>query len=193
MPPSPSDHRVRVTRMLIRRAFTQLLGQKPIESITVKELCAQAGIHRGTFYAHYTDLYHLRDQLEGELMEEFEKAMAPLLDRHQCPTPADVTADVVRCLRENADLCAMVLSQYGNQAFLLRLLAVGWDRCRAYYDRVSLRATPREMEFFYAFVSAGFVGMLRRWLSGGSPDGDRELALMAQRLMDHCVKALEAP
>ena len=37
------DHRSRVTRMLIRRAFTDLLGQKPIESISVKELCAAAG------------------------------------------------------------------------------------------------------------------------------------------------------
>ena len=27
------DHRSRVTRMLIRRAFTDLLGQKPIEKI----------------------------------------------------------------------------------------------------------------------------------------------------------------
>lgn len=45
------DHRSRVTRMLIRRAFTDLLGQKPIESISVKELCAAAGINRGTFTA----------------------------------------------------------------------------------------------------------------------------------------------
>ena len=58
------DHRSRVTRMLIRRAFTDLLGQKPIESISVKELCAAAGINRGTFYGHYQDLYDLRRQME---------------------------------------------------------------------------------------------------------------------------------
>ena len=43
------DHRVRVTRTLIRRAFTDLLANKPIESVSVKELCQAAGINRGTF------------------------------------------------------------------------------------------------------------------------------------------------
>ena len=32
-----------------------LLTQKPLRSITVKELCEQAGLNRGTFYAHYAD------------------------------------------------------------------------------------------------------------------------------------------
>ena len=52
----PSDHRTRVTKMLIRRAFTDLLRSKPIQSITIRELCERAGINRGTFYCHYTDI-----------------------------------------------------------------------------------------------------------------------------------------
>ncbi|MFQ8600778.1 MAG: TetR/AcrR family transcriptional regulator [Oscillospiraceae bacterium] len=47
------DHRTRVTKMLIRRAFTELLRQKPIQSISIKELCETAGVNRGTFYALY--------------------------------------------------------------------------------------------------------------------------------------------
>ena len=54
-----NDHRTRVTKMLIRKAFTSLLSQKPIQSISVKELCELAGINRGTFYSHYTDIYDL--------------------------------------------------------------------------------------------------------------------------------------
>ena len=60
-----NDRRTRVTRLLIRRAFTELLRRKPIQSITVKELCEEAGINRGTFYAHYTDIYALRDAIEA--------------------------------------------------------------------------------------------------------------------------------
>ena len=44
-----NDHRTRVTKMLIRKAFTDQLRQKPIQSITVKALCDAAGINRGTF------------------------------------------------------------------------------------------------------------------------------------------------
>ena len=68
-----NDHRTRVTRMMIRKAFTSLLQQKPIQSISVKELCTVAGISRGTFYSHYTDIYDLMGQMEDELMEEVEE------------------------------------------------------------------------------------------------------------------------
>lgn len=59
-----NDHRTRVTRHLIRKAFTDLLSRKPIQSISVKELCETAGINRGTFYTHYTDIYDLKKQLQ---------------------------------------------------------------------------------------------------------------------------------
>ena len=54
-----NDLRVRVTNMLIRRAFMELLKQKPLQNISIKELCEKAEINRGTFYAHYTDVYDL--------------------------------------------------------------------------------------------------------------------------------------
>lgn len=54
-----SDQRTRLTKMLIRKAFTELLREKPVQNITVKELCQTAGINRGTFYSHYTDIYDL--------------------------------------------------------------------------------------------------------------------------------------
>lgn len=44
-----NDHRVRITKLLIRRSFTDLLKTKPIQSISVKELSDRAGINRGTF------------------------------------------------------------------------------------------------------------------------------------------------
>ena len=71
------DHRVRVTKMLIRRAFTDMIGKMSIERISVKELCQRAGINRGTFYAHYTDIYDLRDKLEQEMMTDFQRALEP--------------------------------------------------------------------------------------------------------------------
>ena len=53
------DLRTEKTERSILNAFIGLRAQKPLEKITVKELCQAAGINRGTFYAHYTDLYDL--------------------------------------------------------------------------------------------------------------------------------------
>ena len=45
------DHRVRVTKTLIRKAFTELLTKKPIQSISINELCELPGINLETLYA----------------------------------------------------------------------------------------------------------------------------------------------
>ena len=91
--------------MLIRRAFTTLLRQKPIQSISVKELCELAEINRGTFYAHYTDIYDLRDQIEQEMQTDFAKALEPLLSLDDSQlTPIQVTAGIFQCLADNSDL-----------------------------------------------------------------------------------------
>ena len=50
-----TDPRTRYTRQIITTAFWQLLRQKPMETITVKEICALAQINRDTFYRHFPD------------------------------------------------------------------------------------------------------------------------------------------
>ena len=63
------DHRVRMSQRMIRRAFLDLLKKKPVQNITVKEVCEEAGIHRGTFYAHFSNLEDVRQQLISDLFD----------------------------------------------------------------------------------------------------------------------------
>ena len=179
-----NDHRTRVTRMLIRRAFMSLLAQKPIQSISVKELCERAGINRSTFYAHYTDLHDLLQQIEDEMFAEFEKALDTLyhLDT-TAPEPVAVTTEVFQCLKANSDLCTVTLSDYGDKAFALKLLQRGRECCMENYLQYFKGASPRQVEYYYAFVSAGCIGLLRRWLDDGMLLPAGELAQLAENIM----------
>ena len=131
-----NDHRTRVTKMLIRKAFTDQLRQKPIQSITVKALCDAAGINRGTFYAHYNDIYDLLEQVEAEMMQDLETAFKPLLETETADlTQLRITAEIFRCLRDNADICTVTLGPYGDKSFAQRLIQIGrenaWRPTRA--------------------------------------------------------------
>ena len=44
------------TKADIKEAFWRLYAAKPIEKITVGEVCDLAGYNRGTFYLHFHDL-----------------------------------------------------------------------------------------------------------------------------------------
>ena len=70
------DSRVRRTKRLLRQGLTELLKQKSIKKITVRELSELIDINRGTFYLHYKDIYDLVDQIEKELFDEFERILS---------------------------------------------------------------------------------------------------------------------
>ena len=57
------DARKRYTQMVLKQSFLKLLKEKPVNRITVKEVCALAQLNRATFYAHYrmNSSTHLRN------------------------------------------------------------------------------------------------------------------------------------
>lgn len=191
MKSTANNHRTRVTKMLIRKAFTSLLKQKPIQSISIKELCASAGINRGTFYSHYTDIYDLLAKMEEEMMEDFKQALEPLLTTDGSGlSPVKITTGIFQCLKDNADLCTVTLGDYGDKDFALRLITIGRDLCMETYSRFFVSATPKQIEFFYAFVSEGCIGLLRKWLEEGMVTSAEEIATMAENIMVHGMGAL---
>lgn len=63
------DYRKQKSRQKIINSFIELRSRKPIERLTVVELCEKAGINKSTFYVHYRDVYDLSEQLEKELTD----------------------------------------------------------------------------------------------------------------------------
>ncbi|MGN0165171.1 MAG: TetR/AcrR family transcriptional regulator [Lachnospiraceae bacterium] len=63
------DLRKQKSRQKIIDAFINMRAYIPLERLTVKGLCAKAGINKSTFYVHYRDVYDLSEQLENELVE----------------------------------------------------------------------------------------------------------------------------
>ena len=62
------DLRITKTKKAIINSFLSLRAGKPLEKITVKELCEMAMINKSTFYSHYADIYELSDSLENEVV-----------------------------------------------------------------------------------------------------------------------------
>ena len=50
------DIRIEKTKTAIHNTFLELRSKKPLEKITIKELCEKAQINKSTFYSHYKDI-----------------------------------------------------------------------------------------------------------------------------------------
>lgn len=65
------DLRVKRTRKLLYQALLSLLNQHSFNSISVKEICEEAMVHRATFYTHFNDKYDLLAYSLNQIAEEF--------------------------------------------------------------------------------------------------------------------------
>ena len=71
MPEARSNRRVRFTRSALREALIDLILEKPLVSITVKDICARADINRSTFYLHFKDVTDILRATEDEIIKKF--------------------------------------------------------------------------------------------------------------------------
>src|SRR5699024_6679780 len=74
------DLRVKKTETAIKNAFLELRAKKPLEKITVKELCSLACINKSTFYSHYEDIYALSEAMEHETVMSIINSISDLKD-----------------------------------------------------------------------------------------------------------------
>lgn len=79
------DLRVRRTRMMIEKAFVELLQEHGFQSITVQDIADRAMVNRATFYDHFTDKYELfeysirnwfQQTLENKLQDDLNHGRA---------------------------------------------------------------------------------------------------------------------
>ena len=60
------DRRVRYTKRALTQALVQLVQERPVSKISVKELCERADVNRSTFYAHFRNPHDLLQSIEND-------------------------------------------------------------------------------------------------------------------------------
>ncbi len=178
------DRRVRRTKARLREAFTALLGEKPLEEITVRELADRADVNRGTFYAHYRDIYDMLEQVEQELLDEF----AAVVDRYPAQELKKgirpVLEEVFALIPKNAGLCAALLESRNEWRLFQRLSDLLWERCLGVWKGLyPIMGEAPEGRYRMEFLVAGTVGLLRGWMARGFAEDAGTLAALAERLI----------
>ena len=178
------DRRVRKTKRLLRQGLSQLMLEKSIKDITVRELAELVDINRGTFYIHYRDIYDMVAQLEEEIFGEITE----ILDRHRHADNTDIEQqaqafleDLFSYVAENREMCLALLGQNGDIAFLRNLQTMIHTEClKALVDNFP-QAKPQNIEYLYEYMSAGSTALMRAWLSAGMKESPAEMAALSRQ------------
>lgn len=171
------DRRVKYTKQAIRESFLELLQEKPIDKISVTEICKRADINRGTFYSHYTDPYDLRQQLEQELKDAFARQKASK------GVPRLEAEDNFRLLKENQDICGIFCGPNGDMKAMYDII---YEYSFGYVEDLFGGDPPMpaaHTECLRSILVSATNTMLRFWFETGMKE---DPALMAEALKDFC-------
>ena len=174
MAENTTDRRVRKTRGQLRQGLVRLMREKSIQDITVKELCEECDINRGTFYLHYTDVYQLLHSIEDELLVEFERVLDGLTAQSvlAAATPSPAMCSMFELLADNADMCLVLLCHNGDMAFLEKVKDIVRLRVLDEWG-AQFRSNGRDTyDYVYSFIVSGCIGMLAGERDAHLPAGD---------------------
>lgn len=93
-----------------------LLKEKPISSLTIKEICELADLNRSTFYAHFSSQYDLLNAIEEEFIED----MVSTLNQYNFSKEEEalkMTEKILEYIARNSDVCQMLLGENSDIHF----------------------------------------------------------------------------
>lgn len=152
-----TDRRTKYTKTVIRQALYDLLKEKPINKITVTDICKLADINRSTFYSYYEDVYALLTQIQNEL---FENVVFTL-------TTENWFEDLLKLVDENKDLCQILLGPHGDTSFIRQLMYLGYDNSMRVWQKMYPNAPSTTLDYSYAYLANGVIGILENWVCSG--------------------------
>ena len=183
------DRRTRKTKKAMTNALAKLLLEKPLNSISVKEISDIADINRGTFYLHYRDVYDMAEQIQDEIFGKFTE----IVDMHEPKKNTDeifpMIVAVFNLLKENADLARVLISKNGDAAFVDKLKNVIREKCFSNIRMVFKVKNDEEIDYFYNFIVSGCIGLCSAWLLNDMKQTPTEMAKICERLI---LKGAEA-
>ncbi len=184
------DRRVRKTKKLMTKALAELLMQKPLSAISVREVAELADINRGTFYLHYRDIYDMARRLQDEMLEKFDRIVKSHTSREGADELFPLLSELFSLLAENAELAGALVGRNGDAAFMDKLKNIVREKCLADAHIMLNIKSGGEFEYFYNYITSGCIGVCVAWLDGGMRETSAQMAALVERMILRGVQAV---
>ena len=166
------DARVLKTKEKLFTSFTELLGEKTFEEITINEICLRADIRRATFYKHFTDKYDFLAGLTRRLRESFEAkfhAENKVIDVYRSEYYLEYLRAVVDFLDKNEEIVKLILDSDLTSSLVSVIVEENYVRTKEKLDEdikkgLTLVASADTVAIYLA---GGISNAIIKWLKTG--------------------------
>lgn len=156
------NQRSRLTRMLMKQAYLELMRGKPASKITVKDICESAEVNRSTFYLHYAEPNDILTELEDESISRISEALSAIGASDTGSQDArNYLLSFLRYIRQNDEMFRALLVENSDPHFRRKLQAVALNMAVNAFQ-VELPEACKTGAYLY--IVSGSIELLSAWV-----------------------------
>ena len=156
------DKRVVRTKKAIRIAFSELIAEKDLNDITIKDLADRAGINRKTFYNYYNGIYQVVEELERELVGGFEVALSDIDLRAAISNPRLIFDRIDGMILNDPDFYGNLFTADENFNLISKMTSLIKEKTkRSICSQIGL--SEEKADVALEFVISGMVSVYQMW------------------------------
>ena len=178
-----ADRRVKYTKMVLKKSLLELMGNRPIAKVTIKEICDLADVNRGTFYKHYGDQYDLLNEIQNDLDSEIKATLEKRLTNSS--SSADIILETIRCIAAQSSLCEILCGEYGDGEFLKKLMYNAHDQFIEEWKVKLKNDNIKQLDRFYTYTANGIIAIVLEWLQEGMKESPEEIAYFIENATNY--------
>ena len=159
-----NDLRVIKTKKVFHQVLISLLKDKPLESISVSEICKMANMNRGTFYLHYEQKESLFDEYCQAVMKDLEDSYHGAYQNRQIQ-PHEIDPSSLRIfhhVKKYSDFYKIVFSNKASLSYYYLF----YNKIKMLLEEVLLLYKDEKINqsLYSAFHANAFTGMIIQWV-----------------------------
>lgn len=171
------DRRITMTKRMLKEALIEMLKEKDIYHISIRELCENADVNRTTFYKYYGSQFDLLADMEKDILEFIAKAV-----RRNEAEPEKIISSVCNYLEENLEFIRLIINNNVDPTFAHSLFAMDSIKESA-LKKFSADKSENELEYIYNFLTYGAFRMVCVWLNKEERESPETFAKLINQVM----------
>ncbi len=169
------NQRIMLTKRLLKESFVDLLMQKDIRKISIRELCEKAGVNHCTFYNHYGSQYDLLAEMEQDLQKSIETTLANTQEDEQL-------AALLSYLQDNIKITKLLINNNLDPGYPERLFSMPFIQ-HLFADKFGTLSESKNYEYISNFIFYGTFRVAQMWINKSDRESPQEMAQLFLSLL----------
>lgn len=171
------------TKQSIKIACLTLMKDKDISQIRVKQILELADISKGTFYAHFKDVYNILEEIENENIERMKAFLRDIPTETLIDDCTPFINKIFQQIQSEREFFEILFNSTNASSFLNKLQKVFIDHMVNDKNLLNLINDEEEALMYFTFISSGTVNLVKEWFTNQYNCSFDELANQLNRFI----------